>query len=483
MPGALEVCRRGSPEIWYNAQLEYLNDDGVVCTFEGDVWPSETFAMQDVRFCTPQRVDAEVQNYEPPMGHVVEVEVPATSCSPKGWQTAQVKGRTGQWIYLGVQHVHTELIMPISRIRPCATSSTVEGTLHKVELPMDHALDDSLSVLRAKESFCHVEQMATGAYESDAALSQELLHVRLAESGDVMMTGTAKALQRAQLLMPAILYHEGHVRQWKDALRLRQKALDTRAATNGKMRQQFSEEFLLDAAFVGQLIGKGGSKVQALEAEHDARIQIAEGPSLKQKKVTIFARSKDALIPLREKIEIIEETLHIDPREKQWTAAGGMKDSISHHSGLQHIWLDNESNTLVLTGTKLACHRAKTLFQAHLLYFSVFEKLDAQLEGIMQRLRDNSELEERLPNSLGKGKASQTERHIDSEEQYFPKGKGKGRTMQQELWDPGSKGVGKGTSEEPDQQQPGGKGKRSNSRGCRGSRTSGDSGLVAQGLQ
>lgn len=148
-----------------------------------------------------------------------------------------------------------------------------------------------------------------------------------------------------------------------------------------------------------------------------------------------------------------------------------MKDSISHHSGLQRIWLDNESNTLVLNGTKLACHRAKTLFQAHLLYFSVFEKLDAQLEGMMQRLRDNSELEERLPNGVGKGKASQTERRMDCEEQYFPKGMGKGRTMQQELWDPGSKGTGKGTSDEPDQQQPVGKGKRSNSRG---SRTSGD---------
>eukprot|EP00930_Biecheleria_cincta_P096120 TRINITY_DN87994_c0_g1_i1.p1 TRINITY_DN87994_c0_g1~~TRINITY_DN87994_c0_g1_i1.p1 ORF type:complete len:471 (-),score=93.27 TRINITY_DN87994_c0_g1_i1:425-1837(-) len=466
MPGALEVRRSSSPEIWYNAQLEYLSDEGVVCTFEGDVWPSEKFAMKDVRFCAPQRVDTEVQDYQPPVGHVVEVEVPATNSSPKGWQTAEVRGRSGQWIYLGIQNAYTEIIMPITRIRPCSTSSAVEGHLQKVEMPLDLALDDSVSMLRAKDCFCQVEQMATGAYELDAVPSQELLHVRLTENGDVMMTGTAVSLQRAQLLMPAMLHHERQVRQWKDALRLRQEALAKRTSTTGKMQLQFSDDFLMDVAFVGQLIGKGGSKIKALEAEHDAKITILDGPSVKQKRVTICTRDKDVLVRLREKIQIIEETLQVDPCEKQWTVAGGTMDSIAQHSGLQRIRVDNENNTLVLKGTQLACQRAKTLFQAHLSYFSVFEKLDAQLEGMMQRLRDNGQLdEELLRDSLGK------EQRMDREEQCFPNGMGKGKTMQQELWDAGSKGVGKGKRTEADQQESGGKGKRSNSRG---SRTSGD---------
>eukprot|EP00747_Dinoflagellata_sp_TGD_P195681 gnl/TRDRNA2_/TRDRNA2_64730_c0_seq1.p1 gnl/TRDRNA2_/TRDRNA2_64730_c0~~gnl/TRDRNA2_/TRDRNA2_64730_c0_seq1.p1 ORF type:complete len:466 (+),score=103.20 gnl/TRDRNA2_/TRDRNA2_64730_c0_seq1:76-1398(+) len=423
---AVEVKADPSINAWYKACLVDITKSGFVLSFEDDVWPEQEFPAEDVRFGQRECEAKEIEDFTPAVGELAEFEVKMTATSPSGWRLCRVRSRQGSFFLVSpternASGSRAEVIVPRSRLRSHVPSrNSIEGYVTKTEVPVDRQLTDWLMTPQAATSFSRVEFMAAATQESSAPEDDSVpgrLRVRLAQPGEekVYLIGTDTAVQRAKVLMPAVIQHQLQVKIFEEACRMRKEALDDRQArVEGKpkpsKKQIYAEEFVADAAVAREIAGPSGANLKALERElPNVVVKLVPNRGDPEKMTFRVTGSTEAAVKEAiETLQIVEVTIDVDNEMISWVL-GREQQTLSRFSdaaGLQGCELHEDRRQIVCKGSRQACDKASELFRAHMLYFDTFREMDKRMEVLHTDLKDRVK-EARKGKGKGKGKGKE----------------------------------------------------------------------------
>lgn len=465
---AVEVRTDPSVNAWYSAIFEDVAERGILCSFEDDIWPQAVFPAEDVRLPAHSR-GREDEDFDPAVGEFVEMELPGDETAPSGWRRARVRNRQRQ-LYLVqpterlARGARGEVVLPRWKLRAHRPLRGGLRDLHQAEIDLSAKLAEWITTPEAAAAIGSVGQL------SARSEGNQLLKLKPdLEKQRALVIGTESAVRRMLQMLPPVLSHNLHVKQFDNALEIREKALEARkaqkrsesgaAAGMGETPElKCLRQFEADATHVARLIGRGGSNVNALQQIFGVKFQILDGPSFSEAKVVkILGPDEDSVQKALDSTQLVEEWLPVPPEMNGWVIGRNFSTAADfrNRAGLQACRLDREGNRLVFEGTRQACQQAKQLYTAHMLYFETFKGMDEQLEELMTQLQEYGDIGELLkwsndfstlggggPRASGKGKGGKP--HI------------KGKSKDSHIVDPsvlqrkGGKGKFKGKAKDQD---------------------------------
>lgn len=471
----VEVRRDPDVQAWFSACIEDMTEDaGIVCSFEDDIWPQGIFPPEDVR--PPphrQRRREREADFDPCVGDFVELEIQRSASTPSGWRRARVKSRQrGLFLVAPTERLEKgargEVIAPRWRLRPDVPDrGGVAGLLLRVEIPIDPKLKDWLSSPEAAAAVGAAGQMSVwrqpprGGDSRRGRPRDALLLVRCEpERSLAVVVGTEILVRRVRSELPSMLWHIAQANELAAATELREKALERRrrAGEGGQAdplaHLKSSKEFEADQTHVARLIGRKGSNVHALEAMYGVKFQVLDGPAYgEQKTVKILGADEASVQEALDNAQLVEETVDVPPQMNGWVIGRrhSTLNEMRNVSGLQACRLDRDTQKLVFVGTRHACHQAKELYTAHMLYFPHFKDMDEHMVELQEQLQEHGEKEllQWGAEVAGKGKGKLGEKGKDKGkfgDKGKAKGKGKGKSKGKDsYWEFKGKGKGRGT--------------------------------------
>mmetsp|Transcript_108690 Transcript_108690/g.346530 ORF Transcript_108690/g.346530 Transcript_108690/m.346530 type:complete len:490 (-) Transcript_108690:51-1520(-) len=469
---AVEVRFSRDGASWYNAYLEDVEDGGnvAVCSFDDDAVPQTSFRKEDVRMPLGS-VDP---SFDPGVGNLVEIKVNRTESSPSGWRLAQIKSRARGMFYVApterLKGARDEAVVTRSCLRPSRReASGFKDPFVKAEMALDPRQDVWVKSPSAVSMVSSASHLAVQAFRGSSGSSQGCLKIQLVEGKTdvqveppkIVMVGTEGAVDKAWSLMQPVAKHNLMVLTFKNAMEIRDKALEERekrmGGTSGDiaMPAKFTKEFEASPAAVARLIGRKGSNIRTLESVHGVKITVSDGASAygEQKTVTISGDDEESVQAALDNSQQLEETLDVPAHMNGWVTGRGNStlSELQLAAGLQACRLDRDAQQLVFLGTRTACDQARELFGAHMLYFDTFKELDERIDELVTQLkaRGNRErIDELAADFVGTG----SDRGEEDEGKGGSKGKGyregeKGSKAKGHKGKGKDKGMGKGPKE------------------------------------
>mmetsp|Transcript_643 Transcript_643/g.1316 ORF Transcript_643/g.1316 Transcript_643/m.1316 type:complete len:417 (+) Transcript_643:50-1300(+) len=384
LPGAVEISKSGSFQVWYAGHLrDALKDGRLSIGFDGGVWPDENFKPAHVRK-PPKRTDAEPDSFN--VGDQVELLADASDHAPASGCRATVKKVTHGLYYVlrsadGSKENGKEEIVERAKLRPIHEGPTLsESWLKKDTFALPARLTSWSITDDASGCFQHIEEQAGLALLKPNTKRQELL-----------MLGDEKSLKAAKLLLEVHMKHQTQIQSFQEVREKRLKALEERRNRVEGAGFKHSAEVKVSRQYIARVIGKGGENIRSLEERHDVSIRVMEGrKDAEEETIRIFAKSEDALHAAREDIEYVEDTMDVPSDMHAWVIGRGGKTitDMKSSAGLVYLKLDRDGEQLKLCGPRKAIDEAMAMVETHLLYFPVFNQMDEEMEEILSKLEE-----------------------------------------------------------------------------------------------
>jgi len=321
---------------FYKAYIKDFQNGKLLVHYEHGWKPDEWVDCSSVRQSVPPH---NPQLFDPRVGDSVEALAKSHEDEPYSWWRAKVKTIKGEFYLINYSDwddtyneiVEKELLRP-----PNPNPSLVAGELTKKEL------DLPAEIRQTEEE--RKDPMTQKQKQADSAeLQQQSGVLTLLEDpvrNKLVILGHHKAVERAALLASI---HFKHQKQLKELQSKKQKLVQTLEESKKRLQNGYVEEFTVDKALIGFVIGKAGSNIR--NAEKCPGVESIRVHS-ENAQIIIVAKDKESALAARKMVEFIQETFSV-PRSQIARFVGAKYAhirEIEKNSGVTRIKVPSDNN-------------------------------------------------------------------------------------------------------------------------------------------